>query len=145
MIPKNLKGEDKLKRRESCDIRGKIKQKSDFLSSAVTCDDDWVFFYGPGTTWQSLQYKSTHRAVAQAVSRRVPTAAARIRVRAGMWGLWWTKWHWGRFFPRTSVSFANHHSTNFSIIIITRGWNNTPIGGRSAEWTQLDSTPHYSN
>jgi hypothetical protein len=32
-------------------------------------------------------------------------------------------------------------STNFSIIIITRGWHNMPIGGRSAEWTQLDSTP----
>jgi hypothetical protein len=30
-------------------------------------------------------------------------------------------------------------STNFSIIIITRGWHSRPIGGRSAEWTQLDS------
>jgi hypothetical protein len=39
------------------------------------------------------------------------------------------------------VSPANHHSTNFSIIKITRGWHNRPIGGRSAEWTQLDSTP----
>jgi hypothetical protein len=28
----------------------------------------------------------------------------------------------------------------FSIVIITRGWHNRPIGGRSAEWT-LDSTP----
>jgi hypothetical protein len=37
-----------------------------------------------------------------------------------MWGLWCTKWHWGRFSPSTSVSLANHHSTNFSIIIITR-------------------------
>jgi hypothetical protein len=34
-----------------------------------------------------------------------------------------------------------NHSTNFSIIIITRGWHNRPIGGRSGEWTQLDSTP----
>jgi hypothetical protein len=58
-----------------------------------------------------------------------------------MWGLWWTKRHWGRFSPSTSVSPANHHSTNFSIIIITRGWYNRPLGGRSAEWTQLDSTP----
>jgi hypothetical protein len=40
---------------------------------------------------------------------------------------------------------ANHHSTNFSIIIINQGWHNRPIGGRSAEWTQLDSTPHYTN
>jgi hypothetical protein len=39
----------------------------------------------------------------------------------GMWGLWWTKRHWGRFSPSTSVSPANHDSTNFSIIIITRG------------------------
>jgi hypothetical protein len=61
-----------------------------------------------------------------------------------MWGLRWTKRHWGRFSPSTSVSPANQ-STNFSIIIITQGWHNTPIGGRSAEWTQLDSTPHYTN
>jgi hypothetical protein len=46
----------------------------------------------------------------------------------------------GRFSPSTSVSPANH-STNFSIIINTRGCHNRPIGGRSAEWTQLDSTP----
>jgi hypothetical protein len=41
--------------------------------------------------------------------------------------------------------FPANHSTNFSIIIITRGWHNRPMGGRSAEWTQLDSTPHYTN
>jgi hypothetical protein len=84
------------------------------------------------------------RAVAQAVSRWFPTAAARVRVRAGMWGLWWTKRQWGRFSPSASVSPANH-STNFSITIITRGWHNRPTGGCSAEWTQLDSTPHYTN
>jgi hypothetical protein len=27
----------------------------------------------------------------------------------------------------------NHHSTNFSIIIITRGWQNRSIGGRIGE------------
>jgi hypothetical protein len=57
-----------------------------------------------------------------------------------MWGLWWTKRHWGTFSPSTSVSPAIH-STNYSIIIITRGWHNRPIGGGSAECTQLDSTP----
>jgi hypothetical protein len=62
-----------------------------------------------------------------------------------MCGSWWTKRHWDRFSPNTSVSLANHHSTNFSIIIIARGWHDGPIGGRSAEWTQLDSTPHYTN
>jgi hypothetical protein len=37
-----------------------------------------------------------------------------------IWDLWWTKRHWGRFSPSTSVSPANH-PTDFSIIIITRG------------------------
>jgi hypothetical protein len=50
----------------------------------------------------------------------------------------------GRFSPSTSVSPANH-STNFSIIIITHGWHNRPVSGHSAEWTQMDSTPHYTN
>jgi hypothetical protein len=40
---------------------------------------------------------------------------------------------------------ANHHSTNFSIIIISRGLHSRPIGGRSAEWTQLDYAPHYTS
>jgi hypothetical protein len=42
-----------------------------------------------------------------------------------MWGLWWTKQHWGRFSPSTSVSPANH-STSFSIITITRVWHSRP-------------------
>jgi hypothetical protein len=83
-------------------------------------------------------------AAAQAVSRWLPTAAARVRVRAacGIYG--GQSRNWSRFSPSTSVSLANHHSTNFSIII-TRDWHNGPISGRSAEWTQLDSTPHYTN
>jgi hypothetical protein len=44
-----------------------------------------------------------------------------------MWDLWWTKWHWGRFSPSTSVSPAK-----FSILIMTRGRYNRPIGGRRA-------------
>jgi hypothetical protein len=35
-----------------------------------------------------------------------------------MWYLWWKKWHWGRFSPSTSVSFANSHSTRYSTLII---------------------------
>jgi hypothetical protein len=80
------------------------------------------------------------RAVAQAVCCWLPIAAARVCVRTGMWGLWWTKGRWGRVPPSTSVSPANH-STNFSIIIITRGWHNKPISCRSTEWTELNSTP----
>jgi hypothetical protein len=62
-----------------------------------------------------------------------------------MWDLWWTKWHWCRFSPNTLVSSANHHSTKFSILIITRGRYNRPICGRRVEWTPLDFTPHNSN
>jgi hypothetical protein len=71
-----------------------------------------------------------------AVRRWLPTAAARVRVRAACGGLWWTRRHWGRFSPSTSVSPANH-STDFSIIIITRGWHKRPISGRSVEWTLI--------
>jgi hypothetical protein len=35
-----------------------------------------------------------------------------------MLDLWWTKWHWGRFSPSTSVSSANSHSTDCSTLII---------------------------
>jgi hypothetical protein len=57
-----------------------------------------------------------------------------------MWGFWWTKWHWGRFSPSTSVSPANH-STDFSSIILTRGWHNRPLSGRSVEWTFIPPPP----
>jgi hypothetical protein len=57
-----------------------------------------------------------------------------------MWGLWWAKRHWGRFSPNTSVSPANH-STDFSIIIITRGWHNRSLSGRSVEWTLIPPPP----
>jgi hypothetical protein len=50
------------------------------------------------------------RAIAQAVSRWLPTAAARVQT---------TKWRWGRFSPSTSVSPANLHSRNFSTITVT--------------------------
>jgi hypothetical protein len=62
-----------------------------------------------------------------------------------IWHLWWTKWNLGRLSPSTSAFPTNHHSTKFSVLIINRGRYNRPIGGRRAVWTQLDSTPHYSN
>jgi hypothetical protein len=66
------------------------------------------------------------RTIAQAVSRRLPTAVARFRSRVVMWDLWWTKWHWDRFTPSTSVSPAKSHSTDCS----TLGWYNRPVSGR---------------
>jgi hypothetical protein len=58
------------------------------------------------------------RAMAQAVSRRPLTAEARFRKikekeipGQSMWDFWWTKWHWDRFFPSTSVFPCQFHST----------------------------------
>jgi hypothetical protein len=37
--------------------------------------------------------------MAQAVSRRPPTAVGPGSIPGqSMWNLWWTKWHWDRFF-----------------------------------------------
>jgi hypothetical protein len=51
-------------------------------------------------------------AISQAVSRRLPTAAASGTGQV-MWDFWWTKWHWGRFSLSTSVSPVNSHSTDY--------------------------------
>jgi hypothetical protein len=48
------------------------------------------------------------RAIAQVVSHRVPTAAARVRARVKMRDLWWTERHWTRFPPSTVVSPATY-------------------------------------
>jgi hypothetical protein len=62
------------------------------------------------------------RAIPQAVSRWLPTAAARVRALSGYVGFVVDKVALERFFFFfTSVSPANHHSTKFSILIITRG------------------------
>jgi hypothetical protein len=71
------------------------------------------------------RYIQAGRAIAQAISRRLPTAAARLRAQVRsygtIWDLWWTKWHWGRFSPSTSVSHANSHSTKCSILVYHPG------------------------
>jgi hypothetical protein len=59
------------------------------------------------------------RAIAQAVSRWLATAAALVRARGlVMWNLWWTKWRCGRFSPSTSDSLTNLHFNNCSTITI---------------------------
>jgi hypothetical protein len=79
------------------------------------------------------------RAIAQAVSHRLPTVAARVQSQV-MWDLWWTKWHWVRFPPSTSVSPVNSHSTDCSTLII-RVWYNRPNSGRRTKCTQSHPTP----
>jgi hypothetical protein len=34
-----------------------------------------------------------------------------------IWGLWWTKWHWDRFFSGSSVYPVNIIPPQFSILI----------------------------
>jgi hypothetical protein len=64
-------------------------------------------------------WSSHGRAIAQVVSRWLPTVAAQGSIPGlVMWDLWWTKWHRGRFSPSTLVSPANLHSTNCSTIIL---------------------------
>jgi hypothetical protein len=59
------------------------------------------------------------RAIAEAVIRWLPTAAARVRARVWQVGFVVHKVASGRFSPSTSVSPAKTiHSTNFIIIII---------------------------
>jgi hypothetical protein len=74
-------------------------------------------------TRSSVTYIYLHnkhgRAIAQAVSRRLPTSAAQFKPRSGHVGFCdEQKWRWGRFSPRTSVSPANLQSTNFYTITI---------------------------
>jgi hypothetical protein len=90
------------------------------------------------------QLIATGCAVAQAVNRWFPTAAAWVRVLAENVGFVVNKAALEQVFFEYFGVPANHHSTNFSILI-TRGWHNRPISGRSAEWTQLDSSPYQLN
>jgi hypothetical protein len=87
----------------------------------------------PNTNFQQFFFcwfsNSVYIAIAQAVSRRLPTAAARVQTRSGHVGFCGgQKWRWGGFSPRTSVFPTNLHSICFSKIIftITRGWHHRP-------------------
>jgi hypothetical protein len=76
------------------------------------------------------------RAIAQAVSRWLPTAAVRgSKPDLGMWALWWDKVALGRFSPRFSVSPAIVvRSTNYFTITLMyhpEKMYNRPMCGRS--------------
>jgi hypothetical protein len=65
---------------------------------------------------------------------------------SGKWDLLWTKWRRGRFCLSTSVSSTKTvHSTNFSILTITRGRYNRPVVAGVPSGPSMDSTPQYSN
>jgi hypothetical protein len=90
-----------------------------------------------------LSYPGLGRTVAKAVSCWLPTAVARVRVRAACGVCGGQSGTGAGFSPSTSVS-PGKHSTNVSIIIITRDWDNTSISGRSAEWTNFGLHPNYT-
>jgi hypothetical protein len=83
-------------------------------------------YFPPGKTARPMALYGTHtqtwlegRAIAQAVSRWLPTTAARgSSPGLILWDLWWTKWRWSTFSPSTSVSPANLHSNCSTIILI---------------------------
>jgi hypothetical protein len=86
--------------------------------------------------WQS---DGKWRATAQAVSRRPVTSEAWVRSRGrSMWDLWWTKWHWDRFFPeyfgfplsisfhRCSITWQNDKKLIIFLFIFIIGLHNKP-------------------
>jgi hypothetical protein len=81
------------------------------------------------------------RAIAQAVSRWLPTAAARVRPRVWSSGICGGQSGAGVGFLRVLRFPLPNHSTKFSILTITRGRYNRPINGRRADWTQFGLHP----
>jgi hypothetical protein len=67
----------------------------------------------------AYKLKSEGRSIAQAVGRRLPTAATRVRAQVRSCGICGGRSGTGAdFFPSTSVSPANSYSTDCSTIII---------------------------
>jgi hypothetical protein len=112
-------------------------------SDPFICKTDWSFqldFRHPMDLVplgvESINCFGKGRAIAQAVSRWLPTAAVRgSKPDLGMWDLWWDKVALGRFSPSTSVSPAIVvRSTNYSAITLIYHpgkMYNRPMCGRS--------------
>jgi hypothetical protein len=86
------------------------------------------------------------RAIAQAVSLRLPTTAARVRAQVRSCGVCGGQSGIGTGFlrvlrfplPIPIPPTAPHSSSS-----IIRGWYNRPISGRRTKWTQSHPTPRY--
>jgi hypothetical protein len=85
------------------------------------------------------------RAIVQAVSRRLPTAAARVRAHVRSCGISGGQGGTGAGFLRV-LRFPLAiliPPTTPHISYIIRGWYNRPINGRCTKWTQFHPTlPH---
>jgi hypothetical protein len=106
------------------------------LKRIFLCNDALIVQTGEARRWI---IKLLVNAVA--VSRWLPTTAAEVYVRAvcGVCG----GQSGSRFSPSTSASLVSHHSTNFSIIIITRGTTGLLVAAvRSGpNWTPPPTMP----
>jgi hypothetical protein len=83
------------------------------------------------------------RAIAQAVSRRFPTAAARVRSQVRSCGICGGQSGTGASFLRI-LRFSLPvliPPTTLHLPSIIRGWYNTPNVGRRSKWTQSHPTP----
>jgi hypothetical protein len=74
---------------------------------------------------QTVHRLSCHRFLVTVIRKAVSyssgglSPASRVRTQVRSCGiLWWTKWHWGRFSPSTSVSPADSRSTDCSTFIM---------------------------
>jgi hypothetical protein len=90
-----------------------------------------------------LFFKISHsRAIGQAVSRWLPTPAARVRDPVWSSGICGGQIGTGAGFLRVlRFSLPNLYFTKFSILTITRGRYNRPISCRRVEWTQFGLHP----
>jgi hypothetical protein len=88
-----------------------------------------------------IQYTAIYvvgRAIAQAVSRRLPTAAARVRVQVRSCGICDGQSDTGAGFFRVfrfPLPILIPPTAPLSSSSIIRGWYNRPISGRRTKWT----------
>jgi hypothetical protein len=90
------------------------------------------------------------RAMAQAVGQRPFTAEPGFDPGQSMCDLWWTKWHWDRFFsPSTSVFLCQFHSTGAplhgktkkKLIVFITGLHNKPLDCGASVASAAGSSP----
>jgi hypothetical protein len=81
------------------------------------------------------------RAITQAVTRWLPTAAARVRAQVLQVGFVVDKVALGQVFSEYFGFTTNLHSTKFSIITLTRGKYSRPVVADVPSGPNMDSTP----
>jgi hypothetical protein len=104
-----------------------------------------ILLKAPCTCLDTAYNSSTRqgRAIAQAVSRRLPTAAARVRAQIGSCGIYGGQTSTGARFLRVlrfALPILIPPTDPRSSPSIIRGWYNRPVSGRRTKWTQSHPT-----